>query len=210
MTPGMKIKELMKLKVGGCGWKVADLAMVVAPEIKASSLSSLLNGNRKLKARDALILEQVFPEVSAIEWLTIQTSYDFAQMPDDPEHIAAIKARAEMVTNGDDVKERELQRLVLDWLSAKKIWHIRHNTGAMGGTHKGKRWFVRFGKPGMADIIIAYRVREEFRTAWVELKAAKGVQSDAQKEFQKEVEQNGMQYILARSLEDLQAVLEAQ
>lgn len=115
-------------------------------------------------------------------------------------------------------RERDIQRLILDWLAAQKIWHIRLNTGAMSGAHKGKRWFVRFGKPGMADILIVgscpvsiageNRIRYWSQVAWVEVKAPKGVQSEDQKAFQKEVEAAGMTYILARSLEDVSDALQ--
>jgi hypothetical protein len=109
------------------------------------------------------------------------------------------------------IKEKDLQRLVLDWLSAQRIWHIRLNTGAMSGSHKGKRWFVKFGKPGMADILAyprgpQYRRWEEVPT-WIELKATKGKQSVEQLAFQDEVQEAGMSYVLARSLEEVQNAL---
>jgi hypothetical protein len=113
-------------------------------------------------------------------------------------------------------RERDIQKLILDWLAAKKIWHIRLNTGAMGGSHNGKRWFVRFGKPGMADILAVTSVVETVDdytmfpkpvVAWIEVKAEKGKQSDDQKRFQEEVEREGMTYILARSLEDVTEIL---
>jgi len=139
-------------------------------------------------------------------------------------------------TEAGRVKEADIQRLILDWLTANKIWHMRLNTGAMAGVHKGKKWFVRFGKPGMADILamppdlgICYvdtvsafengvdvtkeaQARDKKRRRvpmplWIEVKAAKGLQSPAQKEFQQEVEQAGMVYVVARSLEDVTKVL---
>ena len=124
-------------------------------------------------------------------------------------------------------READVQRLILDWLAAKKIWHIRLNTGAMSGSHKGKRWFVKFGKPGMADIVVMPRISsvdvekcydcgaktENTSTwtypTWIEVKSPVGKQSPEQKRFREEVESQGMQYILARSLEDVKKVLEA-
>jgi hypothetical protein len=109
-------------------------------------------------------------------------------------------------------KEADLQKLIIDWLTAKRIWHERRNTGAMKGSHKGKGWFVRFGKPGVADIMATrHPIFAEFLhpiVYWIEVKAPKGVQSPEQKAFQAEVEAQGMKYILARSLEDVQKVLE--
>jgi hypothetical protein len=67
------------------------------------------------------------------------------------------------------MKENELQRLIIDWLNAKKIWNFRYNVGAMKGSHKGKSWFVRFGKPGVADYwcggIAAKRTGSKLRRA---------------------------------------------
>lgn len=117
--------------------------------------------------------------------------------------------------------EKDTQRLILDWLAAKRIWHIRLNTGAMSGSHKGKRWFVKFGKPGMADILIVIgrdplsgvvdlppELTIPPRLVWCEVKSSTGKLSEAQEQFRKEVTEQGMQYICARSLEDVQKVVE--
>jgi hypothetical protein len=144
-------------------------------------------------------------------------------------------------------KESDIQRAILDWLAAERIWHIRLNTGAMAGSHKGKRWFVRFGRPGLADILAVKPYRApmvtmnssatqagvcfslvpwqrphwathtvkgysagqayELPAYWIEVKTAKGTQSDDQKRFQKEVTEQGMTYILARDLSDVIAAL---
>jgi hypothetical protein len=42
---------------------------------------------------------------------------------------------------------------------------------------------------------------------WIEVKAADGKQSELQKSFQQQVEEHGHTYILARSLEDVTAVI---
>jgi hypothetical protein len=126
-------------------------------------------------------------------------------------------------------KESEIQRAILDWLAAERIWHIRLNTGAMAGSHKGKKWFVRFGRPGMADILAVRMTRESCwhiadmeitsglidsgayhevpQVVWIEVKGPKGNQSDDQQAFEVEVVQAGMEYLLAHSLDDVIAVL---
>lgn len=114
------------------------------------------------------------------------------------------------------VREKDIQRLILDWLDAEKIWNMRLNTGAMFGTHKGKSWAVRFAKPGCADILAMPQswvgegggVESPLPT-WIEVKGSDGRQSDDQKRFQAEVEKAGMRYILAKSLEDVKAQLSA-
>lgn len=51
-------------------------------------------------------------------------------------------------------KEREIQAAILAYLkTVPGVVAWRQNTGAMFGEHKGKRWAVRFGYPGLSDII---------------------------------------------------------
>jgi hypothetical protein len=94
------------------------------------------------------------------------------------------------------VKEADLLKLVLDWLLLHRIFHRRRNTGAM--KLEGER-FVRFGKAGDPDIEIWHKGRYYA----VELKSEDGKQTQAQKNFQSDLEASGNKYILARSLEDL-------
>lgn len=118
--------------------------------------------------------------------------------------------------------EGAIQKTILDWLAAKHILAFRMNTGAV---ETGKRFF-RFGVPGMADIlafplqmpvggmVCEFGKRPEFKRAyvhdrfvvWIEVKTATGRQSELQRSFQKQVEDAGHRYILAR---DLDAVIEA-
>jgi VRR-NUC domain len=107
--------------------------------------------------------------------------------------------------------EAALQKLILDWLSANRIWFERRNTGAMVSSYKGKNRLTRFSQPGTADIMVLADTNDrdcEFpfshkRVVWIEVKAPKGRQSDSQKEFQQAVEYEGHKYILAYSLEDV-------
>lgn len=101
--------------------------------------------------------------------------------------------------------EAQLVRLCLDWLRAEKILAWRNNTGAMKGSYKGKPWFVRFGRPGLPDIIAVTTVDWFYNGVFVgiECKTDTGKQSPEQCEFQKELEEAGGTYLLVRSLEDL-------
>ena len=104
------------------------------------------------------------------------------------------------------MKESELQRLVMDWLTAKHILAFRMNVGAM----KIDKRFVKYGVMGMADILAFIPVMcssgddgDKFiQPCWIELKTDKGKQSEFQKSFQAQVEEHGHTYILARSLEE--------
>ena len=102
------------------------------------------------------------------------------------------------------VKESDVQRLITDWLSVKGIWWMRMNTGAMSGSHKGKKWFVRFAKPGTADLLtVSPDACKCPCITWIEVKRPGGKQSEEQEAFQSEVEAEGMAYVLADCLEDV-------
>lgn len=121
------------------------------------------------------------------------------------------------------MKEAEVQKAILDYLAARHVLSFRMNTGAVSATYNGKNRFMRFGTPGMADILafptfgtcrsIPMRggyydvtLTEQVPT-WIEVKAPKGVQSELQKSFQKQVEEHGHRYILARCVDDVNGVL---
>lgn len=94
---------------------------------------------------------------------------------------------------------------VLEYLAVKKIFAMRMNSGAI----QDKRGIpVRMHKPGTADVLAfdreAFRDKS-FRPVWIECKAPNGKQSDSQKKFQGKVEAEGHKYILAFSIDDLEA-----
>ena len=49
-------------------------------------------------------------------------------------------------------KERDTQKLILDWLAAIGIAARRQNTGGRTDEYKGKRRYTAFGTPGQLDI----------------------------------------------------------
>jgi len=111
------------------------------------------------------------------------------------------------------VKESAIQRQILDLLAAKGILAFRQNTGAMSGSYKGKKWFMRFGVPGMADIlafqkrpsndVYCHKEADRITPMWIECKAPKGKQSELQKSFQAQVEVHGHRYIVAHDVDDV-------
>lgn len=108
-----------------------------------------------------------------------------------------------------------IQAAIMDWLAAEHILAFRMNSGAMFGEYKGKRWAVRFGTPGMADVLAFDDWEPALPSAmmrlcvptWIECKAPKGVQSEDQKSFEQLVKSYGHRYILAKSLDDVIAAL---
>ena len=109
--------------------------------------------------------------------------------------------------------ESALLRLVLDYLAAQHILAFRMNTGAV----KTENRFFRFGVPGMGDVLafpvvkstdgVHIVVMSFIVPTWLELKAAKGKQTELQKSFQAQVEGEGHRYAVIRNLEDLKKVI---
>jgi hypothetical protein len=95
--------------------------------------------------------------------------------------------------------EKELQKLILDYLAVKRIFHYRNNSGVMFSEYKGKKRMVRFGATGSPDIIVV----QNGIYVGIEVKNATSVQNEAQVEFQQALEKAGGRYILARSLDDV-------
>ena len=94
------------------------------------------------------------------------------------------------------VKEKDVQRTILDWLTVKKIFHYRNNSG---GFKDSNNHFYRFGALGSPDIIAVLNGQY----IGIEVKGTGGKQSDNQKNFQRELEKSGGTYILAFNLNDV-------
>ena len=94
------------------------------------------------------------------------------------------------------VKESELQKLILDYLKAKNIFHYRNNSGAFKNS---EGHFYRFGANGSPDIVIV----KNGQYIGCEIKGTGGLQSQYQKDFQEGLEKAGGKYLLIYSLEEL-------
>lgn len=96
--------------------------------------------------------------------------------------------------------EKSIQKQCLDWLTLKGIFHYRNNTGAVAAQYKGKQRFIRFGHPGISDII---GIAPDGRFLAIEVKRADGKLTEAQEVFLEQVEKSGGIALVVRSLEDL-------
>ena len=96
-------------------------------------------------------------------------------------------------------KESEIQRAILEYLAYNKIMAWRNNVGTMAGEYKGRKWFVRFGLPGISDIIGIYKGR----FLAIEVKSAKGIVSLVQQAFIDSINKNGGLAFVAKSLDDV-------
>jgi hypothetical protein len=106
---------------------------------------------------------------------------------------------------------------VLDYLAAIHVTAWRMNTGAMriDGKDGKKDRFIQFGIEGFSDILAIPIVRGLFKgipCSWcapwfIEVKSATGRQSAEQKSFELQVKDAGAEYVIVRSVEDMEAVL---
>jgi len=103
------------------------------------------------------------------------------------------------------ILERDIQKVILDYLACIKVFAWRQNRGAMKGAHKGKGWFVRFGPPGQSDIL---GVLPGGRFLAIEVKRIGESPSDDQQRFLDRVNAAGGIAIVAHSLKECQEQLE--
>lgn len=101
--------------------------------------------------------------------------------------------------------EQNLQKCVVDWLSLIKppcVWFAVPNGGYRSAIEAAI--FKGLGvKPGVSDLVFLWGRG----AGCVELKSGTGKQTDLQKEFEYWCSQNGVNYSLARSLEDVRNCL---
>ena len=105
------------------------------------------------------------------------------------------------------MKEQEIVKSILEWLSWKKIFHWRNNTGMIFSEYKGKKRAFKMGQVGSPDIFVVVPVKL-YETNYgqiigLEVKAEKGKQSESQLEWQKNFEKAGGCYLLVRSLDEV-------
>lgn len=110
--------------------------------------------------------------------------------------------------------EREVVRDCLAYLRLRGVLAWRQNTGAFAGEYKGRRRFVRFGEPGMADIagVITPRFdpRQAGRSIFVECKRPVGGRlSDDQRAFLDNARAAGALALVVTSASELAAMLDA-
>lgn len=110
-----------------------------------------------------------------------------------------------MKDKNDPGLEKNIQKTILEYLTRKGIFHWRNNTGAITtqATSFSKGRFLQFGAKGSPDIICCV----DGILVGIEVKTKTGVQSQAQKNFQTNLEKAGGRYHLVRSLDDVMKIL---
>jgi len=97
------------------------------------------------------------------------------------------------------VSESSIQTAICDYLSYKRYFFWRQNTGGM---FRDNRWFAmpKYSKKGIPDILLV----KDGLFIGLEVKRPKGRQSDHQKAFEQECKKAGGQYYIITSVEDVQ------
>ena len=95
------------------------------------------------------------------------------------------------------ILEKHIQRDVLHYLKLKKIYCFKLNNAGIYKKSTGS--YIPSGIIGLPDIAAFIGGQVVF----FEIKTARGVQSDGQKEFEKECKKNGIFYKVIRSLEEI-------
>ena len=99
------------------------------------------------------------------------------------------------------MKESQLVKACADYLTMRNILWWRNNTGILMKEYKGRSYPVRFGLKGSGDILAILPPYGKFLS--IECKVNDNVQSEAQKEFEKQVRNAGGGYIIVRDVIDL-------
>lgn len=95
--------------------------------------------------------------------------------------------------------EKAIQNAVLEYLSLKKVFHWRNNTGALKTENGG---FLRFGTVGSPDVFVIHKGR----IIGLEIKD-KARQSDGQKEFEKAMKKAGGEYYIIRNIDEVMKII---
>ena len=104
-------------------------------------------------------------------------------------------------------REWTLQRAIAVYLSKAlppDVYWTAIDIGSAGGARAGQLRKARGVRPGIADMMIAWRGVSLAVTLWVEIKAGSSL-SEAQKLFRDQVTNAGHRWALARSIEDVEA-----
>ena len=102
------------------------------------------------------------------------------------------------------MQEKYVQRAVLDYLTAERIFAIRMNSGAQVIAEPGRKTrVVSFGMKGMADVLAMPLVAGRPHPVWIECKSSTGRQRPEQVSFEEHVTELGHTYLLVCDVDEL-------
>jgi hypothetical protein len=94
--------------------------------------------------------------------------------------------------------EKDIQKSIIEYLSIKRHFFWRNNSGAIVSEYKGKKRFMRFGETGSPDICLI----KSGKFIGLEVKNEKGRQSPEQKQWETDCILAGAEYHIVRSIDD--------
>lgn len=97
--------------------------------------------------------------------------------------------------------EAPIQKSILEWLEWQRIFCRRIN---VQGVPLSNGKYRPAPNKGMSDIIASPIIQGYSVALWIEVKAPKGKQTPSQKIYQGDVEKFNGNYIIARSIDDVQ------
>ncbi len=97
-------------------------------------------------------------------------------------------------------EEKTIQNAVEQYLTLKKVFYWKNNSGALPTASGG---FIRFGAVGSPDICVV----KDGQFIGLEIKIPKGKQSDNQKIFQGNLQKAGGKYYIIRSVDEMMKLL---
>lgn len=98
------------------------------------------------------------------------------------------------------IPEKDIQKLILQYLNLQGHYCYRQNTGAVVNEYKGKKRFFRFGTPGASDIT---GISKAGKRIDIEVKADGNSPTENQINYLGEMSKRGGIAIVAYSLDDV-------
>lgn len=102
--------------------------------------------------------------------------------------------------------EHQIQQSIMDFLDLKHIYNQRLNSGAIETKAGG---MVRLARPGTPDILIGIPFHGLTLLGFIEVKTRTGKLTPYQEVFKTDMEERGVCYIVARSIKEAEAGIEA-
>lgn len=102
------------------------------------------------------------------------------------------------------MRESSLYKPILGYLKLRGVFAWRNNSGAFQGEHNGRKRFVRFGFPGISDII---GIMPDGRFLAIEVKLPGNPPTDNQIAFLDAVKEQGGVAFVATSISDVEREL---
>jgi len=107
----------------------------------------------------------------------------------------------------DSLKEKDIQKTILDWGGIRKI--PMHRINVIGTPYKknGLTYYRPAPNVGMADILCTPVIENIPVCVWLEVKTSKGRQSTNQRIFEENIKKIKGHYYIVKSIEDVERAL---